>query len=212
MEGFSTRFVARNKVELRWTPVNDSIEPTAKPDRYIVYTRIDDGGFNNGIISEKNSIVMDIQPGKIYSFKIAAINKGGESFPSEILSVFRSNNDKPEVLIVNGFDRLSAPLSVVNSTSPGFYNDEDAGVSYLSDYAFIGKQYEFDRSKPWKSDDDPGFGASYSNYENKEIAGNSFDYPYLHGKAIKAAGYSFVSASKLSVNIVTGKQIGRAHV
>lgn len=199
IEGFSTRFVARNKVELKWIPVHDSIEPTAKPDKYIVYTRIDDGGFNNGVISEKSSIVLDVQPGKIYSFKVAAINKGGESFPSEILSVYRANNDKPEVLIVNGFDRLSAPLSVVNPTAPGFYNDEDAGVSYISDYAFIGKQYEFDRSKPWKTDDDPGFGASYSNYENKEIAGNNFDYPYLHGKAIKAAGYSFVSTSRLSV-------------
>ena len=58
IEGFSTRFVARNKVELKWIPVHDSIEPTAKPDKYIVYTRIDDGGFNNGVISEKNSIVV----------------------------------------------------------------------------------------------------------------------------------------------------------
>ena len=35
--------------------------------------------------------------------------------------------------------------------------------------------------------------------ENKEIAGNTFDYPYIHGKAIKAAGFSFVSTGKKSV-------------
>ena len=32
--------------------------------------------------------------------------------------------------------------------------------------------------------------------EGKVIPGNSFDYPMVHGKAIMAAGYSFISASK----------------
>lgn len=200
VEQFSSRFVAKNKVELKWMPVTDSIEPTAKPEQYIVYTRTDDGGFNNGVVTKNNKIVMEIQSGKIYSFKITAINKGGESFPSEILSVCRVNNDRPEVMIVNGFDRISAPASfVINHTKAGFDNDEDAGVPYLSEIAFIGKQYEFDRSKPWVSDDDPGFGASYGNYETKVIAGNTFDYPYLHGKAIKSANFSFVSCSDESV-------------
>jgi len=145
---------------------------------------------------------MDIQPGKIYSFKITAFNRGGESFPSEVLSVCRANNSKPEVMIVNGFDRISAAYSPVNDTNlpAGFHNDEDPGVPYINDYAFIGKQFEFDRSKPWVTDENQGFGASYSNFETKLIAGNSFDYPYLHGKAIKAAGYSFVSSSVKAVS------------
>ena len=31
------------------------------------------------------------------------------------------------------------------------------------------------------------------------VAGNTFDYPYLHGQSIKSAGYSFVSASVQSI-------------
>jgi hypothetical protein len=45
-------------------------------------------------------------------------------------------------------------------------------------------------------DDSPGFGASYSNYETKVIAGNSFDYPYIHGTAFSKLGYSYFSVSK----------------
>jgi len=48
-------------------------------------------------------------------------------------------------------------------------------------------------------DDAAGFGASNSNYESKVIAGNTFDYPALHGQAIAKAGYSYVSASNESV-------------
>lgn len=48
-------------------------------------------------------------------------------------------------------------------------------------------------------DDASGFGDSYGNYEKIVIAGNSFDYPYLHGQSIMQAGYSFVSSSNESV-------------
>jgi hypothetical protein len=200
VEQFSTRFVDRNKLELRWTAVTDSLEPTAVASQFILYTRVDDGEFNNGVIINSNRTTITVQPGKIYSFKVTALNRGGESFPSEILSAYRASNDHPEVLIINRFDRLSAPASFVkNSTTAGFLNDTDAGVPYISDISFVGKQYEFFRKLPWISDDEPGFGASRSNFETKVIAGNSFDYPYIHGKAIKAAGFSFVSCSDESV-------------
>lgn len=44
-------------------------------------------------------------------------------------------------------------------------------------------------------DDASGFGDSYGNYETQVIAGNTFDYPAIHGAAILKAGYSFVSVS-----------------
>jgi hypothetical protein len=192
---FSTRFVDKNKVELRWSAAVDTLEPTAVPERYVVYTRADEGGFNNGLVTANNRIVIEIQPGKIYSFKVTALNKGGESFPSEILPVYRANNNKPEVMIVNGFSRISAPGSFNSNGTAGFKNDEEPGVPYISDYAYVGKQYDFNRSSPYLNDDEPGFGASYANFETKEIAGNTFDFPYLHGTSVKAAGFSFVSSS-----------------
>jgi len=200
VDQFSCRFLDKSKVELRWHEVTDSLEPTAKADQYVLYTRMDDGDFNHGEVVNSNRLTINIQRGKIYSFKVTALNKGGQSFPSEILSAYRAPNEKGEVLIVNGFDRLSAPESFVqDSTYAGFLNDKDAGVPYLSEISLVGNQYEFKRNKPWVNDDAPGFGASHANYETTVIAGNTFDYPFLHGKAIKAAGYSFQSAGKKAV-------------
>ena len=200
VDQFSCRFIDQNKIELHWLAVTDSIESTAQAEQYVLYTRMDDGDFDNGVVVNTNRVTMVILPGKIYSFKITALNKGGQSFPSEILSAYRAPNDKKEVLIVNGFERLSGPANFsLDTTYAGFLNDRDAGVPYLSEISFVGKQYEFKRNKPWLNDDAPGFGASHANYEAKEIAGNTFDYPFIHGKAIKTAGYSFVSASVKSV-------------
>lgn len=200
VEQFSCRFVDQNKLELHWVAVNDSLEPTALAEQYVLYTRVDDGDFDNGVLLNSNRVTLNVKTGKIYSFKVKAVNKGGSSFPSEILSAYRSPNEKGEVLIVNGFDRISAPASFkLDSTYAGFLNEKDAGVPYLSEISFVGNQYVFKRNKPWINDDAPGFGASHANFETKVIAGNTFDYPYLHGKAIKSAGYSFVSCSEKAI-------------
>jgi hypothetical protein len=191
---FGCKFINKNSLQLSWDAVIDSLEPSSTPTQYIVYKRIDGGDFDNGELVTSNQMKVAVESGKIYSFKVAAVNKGGESFPSEILSAYRAVKERGEVLIINGFTRLSAPASIdVAKSYAGFLNDEDAGVPYLNEISFVGKQSEFDRSKPYLNDDNPGFGASYANYEGKVIAGNSFDYPLLHGRAMKAVNYSFVS-------------------
>ncbi len=200
---FSSRFISSNEVELSWSDVEDKLERTAKAEAYIVYTRKDDGGFDNGVLVKGRRHYVKIKPGAIYSFKVEAVNRGGKSFPSEILSVHKAPGNKPEVMIVNGFTRISAPQTIQTPTQAGFNTIADAGVPYLSDISYTGMQTEFDRSKPYIDDARPGHGASNTNYEDKEIAGNSFDYPYIHGKAIKAAGYTFVSTSKAAV--ISGK-------
>lgn len=196
VEQFSCNFIDKNKLRLHWKAVNDSLELSANPEKYVLYTRIDDGDFDNGIVINTAECIIPIQPGKIYSFKVKALNVGGESFPSEILSACKMPNSKADVLIVNGFTRLSAPSSFeIDSTYAGFLNDFDAGVPYVSDISYVGKQNDFKRNSIWKSDEQPGFGASNTNFETKVIAGNTFDYPFIHGKAIKSSGYSFVSCS-----------------
>ena len=200
VEQFSCQFTDKQTLLLQWTAVPDSLEPTADPDSYILYTRIDDGGFDNGVVVKDNCTTIDIEQGKIYSFKVTAVNRGGESFPSEILSAYRAPNERGEVLIVNGFERISAPESfAMDTTYAGFLNNVDAGVPYIANIGFTGQQYEFKRNTPWNDNDAAGFGASHANEEAKIIAGNTFDYPYLHGTAIKAAGYSFVSSSVKAV-------------
>lgn len=185
---------------LKWHAVEDTLEATAKPDHYIVYTRMDDNDFDNGqVTQEPQFIFKNLKPGVIYSFKIAAANAGGESFPSEILSVCRMNNGKAPVLIVNGFDRICGPAAIESPGFEGFANFLDAGVADKYDITFSGTQYDFNPSSPFVTNDAPGHGASHADYETKVIAGNTFDYPYLHGKSIREGGYSFSSSSDEAV-------------
>ena len=67
------------------------------------------------------------------------------------------------------------------------------------DFNFTGTQFDFDTSSHYRSNDAPGWGASSADYETDIIAGNSFDYPFIHGTSIKNTGFSFVSASDESV-------------
>ncbi|HBX19438.1 MAG TPA: hypothetical protein DEF88_03175, partial [Porphyromonadaceae bacterium] len=84
---------------------------------------------------------------------------GGQSFPSEILSVCRKSDEKGVALIVNGFTRVSAPFSFSSSDGiAGFVGRIDNGVPYLSEHQFIGQMHEFRRVIPWMDDDASGFG------------------------------------------------------
>lgn len=199
VDHFALKFAGENEVELSWQPVNDPLEPTAVAEQYVVYTRIGDGDFDNGTVVKKNSYRTKQMAGELYSYKVTALNKGGQSFPSEILSACRAVDEKGVVLVVNGFDRLSAPADFVADSIAGFYDVLDHGVPYIQDYKYIGSQTEFRRSIPWMDDDAAGFGASRANYETQVIAGNSFDYPAVHGQAIARSGYSFVSCSNEAI-------------
>lgn len=200
VKSFSADFSGDTEVELKWQPTEDYAEPTAKAEKYIVYTRIGDMDFDNGVLVNSNHTKLKIEKDKIYSFKITAINKGGESFPSEILSVYRQSEEKDCVLIINGFERLSAPASFASTDSiAGFLDIVDHGVPEKVQYNYVGSQYEYRRQKPWVDDDAPGFGGSNGNYETTVVAGNTFDYPYLHGKSIAKAGYSFISTSSQAI-------------
>ena len=196
---FATALNENGDVILSWQAQNDPLEPTAKAKKFIVYTRINNGGFDNGVLVESNNyLVKSINENTIYSFKVTAVNDGGESFPSEILSVNYIKNKKP-VLIVNGFDRICGPATLEADNFKGFADFIDQGVPYKYDLSFVGSQHNFDVTSKWITDDIPGHGASYADYETKIVAGNTFDYPFEHGKIFADLGYSFVSASDESI-------------
>ncbi|MCU7496186.1 MAG: xanthan lyase [Ignavibacteria bacterium] len=200
VDHFQALLDEKGTARLKWHAVEDPLEATAKPDHYVVYTRMDDADFDNGqVTATTNFSISNLKAGVIYSFKIAAVNAGGESFPSEILSVCRMNGKKAPVLVVNGFDRISGPAVVETKGFAGFVNSLDAGVADKFDISFSGTQYDFNPSSEFITNDAPGHGASHADYETKVIAGNTFDYPYLHGKSIREAGYSFSSCSDESV-------------
>ena len=197
---FCTDLKNNDDVILKWQPTVDSLEPTAKPDGYIVYTRIGNGDFDNGIfVKDTLTEFKNVKPNIIYSYKITAINNGGESFPSEILSAARTDNKNKPVLIINGFEKVSAPANIDSKQFSGFLNKIDPGVADKYNISFVGRQYDFNPIDEWKSNDEPGWGGSHADYEGKVIAGNSFDYPFIHGESILKFGYPFVSASVKSV-------------
>lgn len=193
VKDFSLSFgEGREKVKLRWQPVEDVLEPTALPTSYIVYTKINDGDFDNGRIVRSNSCEIDILKEVQYSFKVAALNDGGESFPSEVLSAFVAENDGATALIVNGFHRLSGPAEILTASKVGFDMDNDPGVAYMNTAEYGGRQLDYERANVGFED---GLGLSGNDFEGILIAGNTFDYPSLHGAALAANGISFVSCS-----------------
>lgn len=185
----------KNTFDLRWTPTEDVLEPTAEAQGYIVYTRVGRGGFDNGTYTRKPELTVEVEPGLVYSFRVTAVNRGGESFPSETLSACKAKRSKGAVLIVNAFDRVSGPGSINSPLMQGFDLLNDPGIPDGQTPAYCGYQQNFDRSRPG-IEDETGLGYSGNELEGKLIAGNTFDYPFIHGKAIQAAGrYSFVSCS-----------------
>ncbi|TAJ13734.1 hypothetical protein DMA11_07700 [Marinilabiliaceae bacterium JC017] len=196
VDHFSITSKGENTFLLTWQPVMDPLEASAVPTKYKVYRRLGDNGFDNGTIVSGTSFEVSIdQLDEIYGFKVTALNDGGESFASEVLSLGVKSNAKGDVLVVNGFDRISGPAFVDKDGFAGVAWWDDQGVADKCKIGFTGYQYDFDKNSAWLDDDNPGWGASYGDMEGKIIPGNSFDFPFIHGQAIMAAGYSFVSVS-----------------
>ncbi|MCM1502947.1 MAG: xanthan lyase [Bacteroidales bacterium] len=220
------------KVELSWKETADPLEPTASAKGYILYTRVDGRGFDDGktvsgTYSKDGKVCasVDIDPGHIYSFRIAAYNDGGKSFQSETLSAgipasrWKSRADSV-VLVVNNFTRTAPPAWIDIEGYAGFDNSHDRGVPYMDEISFIGDMYEKRRESVWTSNENPGFGASYSDKAGVTFVGNTFDYTSVHGASILEAGYPFCSASAdafssdksmdeaaWAVDLICGKQV-----
>lgn len=196
VKNFSISLVSNKKIRLSWSGANDPYEESAHPEAFVIYSRIENQGFDQGIIVTDTVTEIELEDyDKIYSFRITALNKGGESFPSEILSVGLSEKGKKTALIINSFDRISGPDVYFDTKYSGVVYWKDMGVSYNHDLTLVGFPYDFDFKNPWTDDDNPGWGASFSNLEGGVIAGNNFDYCYIHGKALLHTGCSFISTS-----------------
>lgn len=194
-QNFKIECVEGKKLRLSWTPVQDAQEPTATPTAYNVYVAVGNGGFDNGTVSSTPYIMFTPEPGQLYRFKVTAVNRGGESFPTETLAASVVAESAPNVVVVNGFNRLSAPTVVDNATSQGFDLDDDIGVSYGLTAGWNGVQKCFNKSAIGV--EGPG-GLGYGGDElaGHFIMGNAFDGVVSHVKAISSMGkYNVVSCS-----------------
>lgn len=218
VKDFSATFGDDGYVVLNWKATEDVKEPTATPTEYIVYTRMDDGAFDKGVRVRECHLSLPIENGHLYSFMVEACNRGGRSFPSEILSIGQVSANARKVLIVNNFDRISAPSWFDSDKYAGFDARVDSGVPYVKDISYGGESWEYRRDKKYINNTAPGFGATEIDMAGFQPGGNTFDYPAAHGKALMDLGYSFCSMSRsafektpaepyFALDVICGKQI-----
>ncbi len=192
-----------NKATVAWTQRSDPQEPTASPTYYLLYTAEGTGGFDNGQKVSGTSASIDLQPGKLYHFRVTAANRGGESFPTEVVSAYVQPGSKRTVLVVNGFTRLSAPTVINTSTQQGFDLDNDPGVAEGATMGWSGKQINFDRTGTGIEGPN-GLGYSAQELEGQLIAGNTFNYISTHADALAATGRYNVASCSLEA-VETGR-------
>lgn len=211
---FSIRRIKKNHYRLSWKPTPDPLEETAMPEKYAILGRAQgELGFHKVGETTGTHFDLKVADNDIHSFRVVAINRGGAAFPSETLALREAPGESRPALIINGFTRVSGPSHFIDGNRAGFNSETDFGVPYIKDISFTGYQSEFNRNAG------EAFGRSGSNYATQVIAGNTFDYPALHGESLAKAGLGFVSCSagavengdvKLSdhkvVDLILGKQ------
>ena len=201
-------------VKITWQATEDALEPTATPTYYIVYTRTNDGDWDNGVRVTTPQYTFTPEKGTRYDIRVAAGNAGGISFQSETLSAYVAPEEKGQVLIINGFTRVSGPEWWQDSIYGGIRPASHA-VPYGKGVNYIGEVYDFDSRNEWKTDDNCGWGMCHSDHMNHPTVGNTFDYPAMHGRVLAEMGYSYVTTSVAAldsiadydlVDVILGKQ------
>lgn len=183
-------------LRLSWIAEKDEQEPTAVPTSYIVYTSEDGMGFDNGTVVYTSSFDFEAKKGVSYCFKVTALNRGGESFPSETLAAYLSKSaHAKDILVVDGFSRLSGPAVVDDYSRQGFDLGSDIGVSYGLTAGWNGRQQCFDKSRAG-SEGEGSLGYCGDELAGRFIMGNNRDGSVCHVKDIAMSGaYNVVGCS-----------------
>lgn len=183
-------------LRLSWIAEKDEQEPTAVPTSYIVYTSEDGMGFDNGTVVYTSSFDFEAKKGVNYCFKVTALNRGGESFPSETLAAYLSKSaHAKDILVVDGFSRLSGPAVVDDYLRQGFDLGSDIGVSYGLTAGWNGRQQCFDKSRAG-SEGEGSLGYCGDELAGRFIMGNNRDGSVCHVKDIAMSGaYNVVGCS-----------------
>ena len=213
--------------QLSWQPVVDTLEASAMPTHYEIYCRNGDSTEWKPIATTKATQArIEAVRGVKTDFYVVAVNDGGQSMPSAVVSAFLSTSldslgrpgDRPSMaspaLIVDAFDEVYGPEWFADSLRagilPGSYAVEEGYT-----VAYIGDQWDFDRQSPWRDDDNCGWGMCYRDHQGTRTIGNTRDYAAQHGKVLAASDISYVSRTGRTlppdlsdysmIDLITGK-------
>lgn len=187
---------ADNQLQLSWLPVTDRLEPSAVPTTYNIYIAEGKNGFDNGRSVSSTSFTFTPKPNVVYQFRVTAVNRGGESFPSTTLAACVSAQaGARDVLVVDGFTRFAGPAVVDDGTRQGFDLDADMGVSLGINAGFVGRQIDFDRTRV--GSEGPGaLGYCEDEFAGKFFMGKRQNESVCHVADIASSGaYNVVSSS-----------------
>ncbi|NPC46764.1 N-acetylmuramoyl-L-alanine amidase [Corallococcus sp. AB032C] len=98
-------------VEVKWTapPQVASEEGRDAPTGYRLYQSADGFGWDEGTEIQNTSATVTLSSGTLRYFRVAAVNAGGESFPSATVGV--RVGDTAPVLLVNAYERLDRTVA-----------------------------------------------------------------------------------------------------
>lgn len=184
---------------LHWKQSLDSLEPSATPDYYMVYIQADDGEWDVQQVERDTALQLQLQPGVKYNYFIVAGNDGGLSFPSPVISAYindqlQTTNDKRPILIIDSFNDAYGPEWFADSTYAGIKPGSYACEDYMT-CAYIGQQWDYERSHPWINDDNCGWGACYRDHAGLFTIGNTHDWAVQHGRVLQSMHISYVSCT-----------------
>ena len=101
---------------------------------YRVYSSTNGYGFGAPILVPSGvatSLTVSNLPGDVaLYFRVAAVNSGGESMPSETAGCRRSSGGEARVLFVNGFDRFERTLNVRQTAGPGIAGPNGGSATF----------------------------------------------------------------------------------
>ncbi|MCY1045582.1 N-acetylmuramoyl-L-alanine amidase [Corallococcus sp. bb12-1] len=116
--------VARNAtpgaVEVKWTapPLVASEQGQDAPTGYRLYQSADGRAWDEGTAVTNTEATVTLAAGTVRYFRVAAVNAGGESFPSATVAVRVGVVGEPRALLVNAYERLDATVACGETLTP----------------------------------------------------------------------------------------------
>lgn len=190
--------LAGDSLRLTWQAVLDSLEPTAAPTYFIIYTRENEGAWDNGTLILNSSLTIHPTVGVQYDFCVAAGNAGGISMRSPIVSACRLDSVSP-MLIVDAFAEVRGPKMMAFDSLTGGIIPGSRPIPDGYEMAYTGEQINYDRRDPWHTDDDCGFGMSSLQRAGQLLVGNTHDWSAQHGRLLRQMGKSYVSCMEAAL-------------
>jgi len=200
-----------NGIQVRWdAPVAEF--STGTPAGFVVYRSTDGYGFGEPVavagggasMIEFTNVLADTD----YYFRVAAVNAGGESFPSETVGCRRASNPAhSRVLFVNGFDRFDRTTNLRQNPTGAYAPPGNSGamerVIPRSNNSF---DYVVPHGKAISAAGLPFDSCSRPSVTNHQVALTNYDI------VIWACGQSLTNTFRAPErNVVTAFQNGGGH-